>query len=165
MNFELERNMLLKLVRPVITFLALGSMTSAFAGFPPTVPIYILTGASGGANCSPANALEGMTFSLPAASMCNGATTACNPGYAGGHVLDGPVEGTGGVFCQPIRAYDGSFDGLMDFGTSSTGCPQDSTLTGSLCECNTGFREKGTECVPTVDPGKQNCCIGHPIDA
>jgi YD repeat-containing protein len=153
-----------RIVRPISTLLFAIIAQAALAGFPPS-PIYVPTAMVNGANCLPANALEGIKFALPAGPMCNEMAIKCSPtGWSGAYVESGP-ETNGVVLCRPTRISDGSFEGHVFMSPNSTGCPDNSSLDGGACECNSGFREKGNACVPDPDPGKPSCCwVANPID-
>jgi YD repeat-containing protein len=149
--------------RYVTALCVFGFAPGVLAGFPADVPEFTIQGATGGAGCGPAITDK---FYLPAAPMCNEVATRCAPGsYGFGRLGDGPNEVTGQVTCQPFRIGGDQPEGAFFLGPSSSGCPPNSSLVGTLCECQSGYREKANKCVPDVDPTKPCCGVGNPIDA
>lgn len=90
-----------------------------------------------------------------------------------------PVRGCGGGVERPATWYSrnetsssvdfwyssegcpgyGPYDAYqLSAGAVGSGCPANSTASGSSCSCNSGFEEKNSQCVKPDDRSKQKAC-------
>jgi len=84
-----------------------------------------------------------------------------NPGAVG------PPYGWSGGNCTAILQWNGATANTLAYSQPVRTCPANSTLSGTVCNCNSGYVENGASCVVQQTPEEQHCASinGSPVKA